>query len=137
MVQVLETLKKYKNLIFFILGLIIAGGIAIWIVSISSDNFNLKKENKEYKKTISEFDSQLKVISFERDSFKNEAEYNKYLSDSLIAIQNKTHNQTTKIIYETNKQMDNIVTLDRDSSISLWSKLSEEYMGYYLHKDSL
>lgn len=136
MKQVIEFLKNLPNKIWAAKNwILLASVVAIliwlttWIVAISGENFSLKEERNNYKKTIKEYDNQLLLLAQERDSVTEVVHYYKWLSDSLQGIQENTHYQTTKIIYKTNEEIKNVDKLSADSNIKLFSKLSQEYIN--------
>lgn len=132
-----EKLIENKNWIVGVLFLIIVLTLVIFIVNIAGDNFSLKKENKEYKNKLKELDIQFNNLQTEKVKAIETAEYYKHISDSLGLLQNNIHTQTTKIIYKTNEEINNIDNLTVDSNVILFRKLAEEYIRYSSDKDSL
>lgn len=132
-----EKIIENKNWILGVLFLIVILALVIFIINMTGDNFSLKKENKEYKQKLKELDIEFKNLQIERDKANQRAEYCIHIADSLLSVQNNIHNQTTKIIYETKKEISNIDNLTVDSNVILFSKLAEEYLRYTPNKDSL
>lgn len=135
--KIKEKILENKNWILGVLFLIVILALVIFIINMTGDNFSLKKENKEYKQKLKELDIEFKNLQIERDKANQRAEYCIHIADSLLSVQNNIHNQTTKIIYETNKKINSVTSLSNNDLISEFTKLAEEYWnGYLADKDT-
>lgn len=135
--KLLNSLKENKNWLILVAIILLLIGSITWIIIISQQAFNLKKETKEYKELIKSYDKQLELLANQKDSLDESVHYYKWLSDSLQGIQENTHYQTTKIIYKINEEVNNVDKLSANSNIELFSILSDEAWRYYNPKDSL
>ena len=135
--KIKEKIIENKNWILGVLFLIVILALVIFIINMTGDNFSLKKENKEYKQKLKELDIEFKNLQIERDKANQRAEYCIHIADSLLLVQNNMHNQTTKIVYETNKKINSVTSLSNNDLISEFTKLAEEYWnGYITDKDT-
>lgn len=135
--KIKEKIIENKNWILGVLFLIVILALVIFIINMTGNNFSIRKENKEYKKKIEELNKQFNSLQSEKNKAIEDAEYYKHLSDSLLLVQNNIHNQTTKIIYETNKKINSVTSLSNNDLISEFTKLAEEYWnGYLADKDT-
>lgn len=130
--------KNNIKTISIVVGAIVLASFLTTATTLGIKNYNLnksinsiEKENKALKKSIAELN-----IMY-NDTIQAAHRY-KEISDSLQGIQKGVHDQTTKIIYVTKKQVDDVRNIrNYDELQREFTNSAEEYWnGYLTNQDS-